>query len=198
MTTPNRTLILASSSPRRMQLLSSIGRDFEVEAADINEMAREGERPEALVRRLAVTKALTVAHRHPGALVLGADTIVSLGMTIFGKPTTPETARQMLASLSGRKHQVFTGVAVWDESLKRGYANVAMAQVTFRSLSALDIDEYVASGEPMDKAGAYAIQGAAGRWVESFEGNLETVIGLPIDLVAHLLQRMDGFRDAVD
>ncbi len=187
---PGTQLILASASPRRVQLLRALGLSFEVIAANVDETPRAGERPEALVRRLAAQKAVKVARTHVAATVMGADTVVAVGMEIFGKPGTAEQARQILTKLSGRTHQVVTGVAVWNEQQGRGFTTVAMAQVTFRALSALDIDGYIATGEPMDKAGAYAIQGQAGKWVQSFAGNLETVIGLPLDVVKRLLHRM--------
>lgn len=186
------TLILASSSPRRRQMLTNMGLDFEVIPADIDETPRRGERPEALVRRLAATKALTVAARNPSAVVLGADTVVSLGQVILGKPHDAEHARAMLQMLSGNRHEICTGVAVWQGDQALGFASVNVTHVTFRPLSTLEIETYVATGEPMDKAGAYAIQGGAGAWVTSYEGNLETVIGLPRDTVARLLERIRG------
>lgn len=184
-------LILASASPRREHLMRQMGLTFDTVPAAIDESPREGERPDTLVRRLAVTKAVSVGQRHPEAVVVGADTVVALGNEILGKPPNEAHARQMLSKLGGRKHQVYTGVAVWRESGNKGYVAVSVAQVTFCPLSALDIDGYIESGEPFDKAGGYAIQGLAGKWVQAFEGNLETVIGLPTDMVQQLLNRMD-------
>ncbi|AEJ38800.1 maf protein [Sulfobacillus acidophilus TPY] len=183
-------VILASSSPRRRQLLSQLLPAFRVIPADIDESPRRGERPDALVRRLAVTKAITVGQLHPEARVIGADTVVAFGRVILGKPHDPEHAKAMLTMLSGQRHQVYTAVAVWVDHRGRGYVKVAAAQVTFRPLSALEIEEYVQTGEPLDKAGAYAIQGKAGQWVEAYEGNLETIIGLPLDVVEHLLNHL--------
>lgn len=181
-------MILASQSPRRRHLLKQMGYTFDVVPAHIDETARDDERPEALVRRLAVTKAVSVGQRHPSAIVIGSDTVVALGRTILGKPNSPEEAADTLRQLSGRTHQVYTGVALWRGAENKGYVSLAVSQVTFRSLSALEIKEYVESGEPMDKAGAYAIQGHAGKWVDAYVGNLETVIGLPTDVVAALLR----------
>lgn len=185
-------LILASSSPRRRHLLETMGLKFETVAADIDEMPRRGETPEALVRRLAATKAVAVGHDYPDVIVLGGDTVVALGRVILGKPHDPDHARAMLQMLSGKRHEIYTGVSVWWGAKGRGYVSVNVAHVTFRPLSTLEINAYVSTGEPMDKAGAYAIQGEAGRWVESYEGNLETVIGLPRDVVQRLIDRMSG------
>lgn len=182
------SLVLASQSPRRVQLLTTLGLEFVVDPAEMDETARPEERPDALVRRLAVTKALIVGRRHTDSVILGSDTIVAKGTSLFGKPHTALVAEEMLRKLSGTRHQVYTGVALWNPERGRGYVRVAAAHVTFRDLSALEIREYVTSGEPLDKAGAYAIQGQAGRWVTAFEGNLETVMGLPTDVVQKLLR----------
>ncbi len=182
-------VILASRSPRRIGLLQAMGLEASVEPADIDETAKHGESPERLVRRLAATKALTVAAAHPHAVVLGADTVVAMGRRILAKPQDAKEAEQMLALLSGQRHQVYTGLAAYQERLGRGFIRVDVAKVTFRSLTETEISRYVATGEPMDKAGAYAIQGEAGRWVEKFEGNLETVIGLATDSVEVQLKR---------
>ncbi|MBX5466849.1 MAG: Maf family protein [Firmicutes bacterium] len=182
------TLILASASERRVQLLRRLGIPFAVEPAAADETPRAGERPYALVRRLAAVKAVTVARRHPEALVLAADTVVALGDDILGKPEDVEAARAMLRRLSGRRHQVYTGVAVYQEVRGRGFVRVEVAEVGFRPLADEEIADYVATGEPLDKAGAYAIQGGAGRFVEAFAGNLEAVIGLPLDAVRALLR----------
>lgn len=194
-------LVLASVSPRRRQLLHQLGLAFTIVPAHIDETARPEERPDALVRRLAVTKAVTVASFQRDALVIGSDTVVALGREIFGKPKDAPDAVALLKRLSGVRHQIYTGVAVWSSVRQRGYVRISIAHVTFRALLASEIEEYVATGEPMDKAGAYAIQGGAGKWVESYEGNLETVIGLPTDEVKALIERITGgpwdvFRDA--
>ena len=185
-------MILASASPRRRRLMQAMGLDFRVVPADIDETPRRDERPEALVRRLAAAKAIAVGERNPGELIVGSDTTVALGRVILGKPHDAEHARRMLQMLSSKRHEVYTGVAVWRHQEGRGLVAVDVAHVTFRALSRDDIEPYIETGEPMDKAGAYAIQGGAGPWVESYEGDLETVIGLPRDVVQRLLARMPG------
>ncbi len=186
------SLILASSSPRRRYLLTQMGLEFDIIPANIDETCRADERPEALVRRLAASKAISVGESHPSALVIGADTVVALGRKILGKPRDTDEAERMLQMLSGARHEVYTGVSVWSGTRGQGFVKVCVARVTFRPLLPVEIQAYVATGEPMDKAGAYAIQGGAGPWVESYEGNLETVIGLPRDVVGRLLKRMAG------
>jgi len=191
------SLILASGSPRRIALLKAMGLDVMAQPADIDESPRYGEGPQALVRRLAATKALTVAQGFPETLVLGADTVVAVGRTIVGKPHDSDDAMKILAELSGRSHQVYTGTAVYRERSEMGWVHVDVAKVTFRPLTKAEIVRYVETQEPMDKAGAYAIQGEAGNWVESFEGNLETVIGLARDRVEALLTRASHWMAGV-
>ncbi len=183
------SVVLASASPRRIALLQSMGVDALVYPADIDESPRNGEEPERLVRRLAATKAITSALSHPEAVVLGADTVVALGQKILGKPGDAEDAAAMLAQLSGKSHQVYTGMAVYRQRSGIGFVDVEVATVTFRTLTGVEIARYVDTGEPMDKAGAYAIQGGAGPWVKTFEGNLETVIGLATGSVRSLFHR---------
>lgn len=185
-------MILASRSPRRSHLMDTLGLEYTVSPADIDETPRPEERPDALVRRLAVTKAVTVGRLYPNELILGADTVVAWRRVIFGKPRDAAHAQTMLQMLSGTRHEVYTAVAGWRESDGRGLAQVDVTHVTFRILSEQEIETYVLTGEPMDKAGAYAIQGGAGVWVESYEGNLETVIGLPRDVVKRIIVRMQG------
>jgi septum formation protein len=188
---PVARLILASASPRRQELLGLLGLPFEVIPSEVDEAAlvRElGEQPlpAEMARRLAEVKAADVAARHPDALVLGADTIVVLGDAILGKPVSPDDARRMLALLSGRTHQVITGIAL------RGGVSVSDAvstDVTFRELTSREIDAYVATGEPMDKAGAYALQGRAAVLIEGIHGDYTNVVGLPVPRLAILLRR---------
>lgn len=185
-------MILASASPRRRHLMESMSLQFLVVPAAVDESPRRGERPDALVRRLAVTKAVSVGQRYPDELIIGADTVVALGREILGKPRDADHARSMLQRLSGKRHEIYTGVAVWQDGKGRGRASVDVARVTFRMLSTEEIDSYIATGESMDKAGAYAIQGGAGAFVESYEGDLETVIGLPRDVLRRLIARAEG------
>ncbi|MDY4041909.1 MAG: Maf family protein [Collinsella sp.] len=185
-------MILASQSPRRIELLRETGRAFTVRPADIDESAHPGEGPFTLVERLAVEKAEHVAAgARAGELVLAADTVVTLDGRILGKPADDDAARSMLASLSGRTHAVATGVAL----VRAGAAPEVLArftdtcEVSFHELTDDEIDAYVASGEPADKAGAYGIQGRGGRLlVRSIHGDFYTVVGLPIARVHRLLR----------
>jgi septum formation protein len=179
-------LILASASPRRRELLSQLGLAFTVSAADIDETPREGEAAEAYVLRLAREKALTVAARHPGAWVLAADTTVALGPELLGKPADAEEARAMLSRLSGRTHDVYTGVALAGRHTE---AFVVRTRVTFRALGPGEIAWYAGTGEPLDKAGAYAVQGKGGFLVAAVEGSPTNVIGLPLGETLALLER---------
>jgi septum formation protein len=179
-------LVLASASPRRQDLLRAAGFDFVVDAADVDESRLPAETPRQYVERLACAKARSVSQRHPDALVLGADTAVVLGDEVLGKPDSPEAAAAMLGRLSGRAHEVLTGVAV----IGRGQVRSRVEQTTvwIQRLSPQDVAAYVASGEPLDKAGAYAIQGLASRFVSRIDGSYSNVVGLPLVAVAQLLR----------
>ncbi|HET9010989.1 MAG TPA: Maf family protein [Gemmatimonadaceae bacterium] len=180
-------LVLASASPRRAQLLRDAGIPFEVAAADVDESQHPGEEAEAYVRRVAAAKAARVAGSHPGRPVLGADTTVVLDGEVLGKPRDAAEAASMLRRLSGRSHLVLTGVCLIAPAGGIQTA-VAATAVEFLPLDAAQIAAYVATGEPMDKAGAYAIQGGAGRFVRRVDGELANVIGLPISVVADMLR----------
>lgn len=179
-------LILASASPRRRDLLSQLGLTFTVSAADIDETPHPGEPADAYVLRLAREKARVVAARHPGAWALAADTTVALGPELLGKPQDAAEARAMLSRLSGRTHEVYTGVALagrHDEAL------VVRTQVTFRALSPGEIAWYAGTGEPLDKAGAYGLQGKGGFLVATVAGSHSNIIGLPLGETLALLER---------
>lgn len=185
-------LVLASSSPRRAMLLEQAGFSFTTLKIEVSEALPLGIAPEAGVKELALRKAAAGCKAwlelggSPEDIILGADTIVALDSQILGKPTDPEDALKMLQQLSGRRHEVFTGVALVNG--KGQQENEAIqTKVYFRSLSLKEIQTYIASGEPMDKAGAYAIQGGAGKFVESFEGSLSNVIGLPMEYIGERL-----------
>ena len=181
------SLVLASGSPRRKQLLEMLGLPFRVVAPGVDETRESSELPEAYVVRLAREKARVVAARERGELVLAADTTVVLRGEIFEKPQTPAAAVDMLAQLAGRTHQVMTAVAVArDGRLEHA---VDVTDVTFRPLSGDQIAAYVATGEPMDKAGAYAIQGKGAALVEGIRGDFFGVMGLPLRLALDLLER---------
>jgi septum formation protein len=179
-------LILASGSPRRRDLLSQLGLTFTVSAADIDETPHAAEAAKAYVLRLAREKARAVATRHPAAWVLAADTTVALESELLGKPRDAEEARAMLGRLSGRTHAVYTGVAL---AGRHEEALVVRTGVTFRALSPGEIAWYAGTGEPLDKAGAYAVQGKGGFLVASVEGSPTNVIGLPLGETLALLER---------
>jgi septum formation protein len=183
-------LVLASASPRRRELLRNAGIVFEVLPADIPENPLPGEGARDLAERLAHEKALAVARRRPNDLVLGADTIVVVDGQILGKPSDAADAARMLRMISGREHQVITGVCV----VTGGQLSVASETtvVTVSEITEQEIAEYVASGEPMDKAGAYAIQGIASRWIPRIEGDYCNVVGLPVALVFRMLREVSG------
>ena len=200
-------LVLASASPRRQDLLRSAGISFAVQTADIDETPLAGESARGCAERLACQKALKVSSGRPLDLVLGADTIVVVNDTILGKPSDACDAARMLRMLSGRVHQVITGVCLVspvasgqlpysaeDASEVLGTENwdlktaSEITLVTFAELSDAEIQEYVATGEPKDKAGAYAIQGIASRWIPRIEGDYSNVVGLPVALVYRMLR----------
>jgi septum formation protein len=178
-------LILASGSPRRRELLGNLGLSFEVKAADVDESTRPGESARLYVGRLAREKAAAVAAQVPGALVLAADTTVVLGEEIFGKPERAAEAARMLRALSGKPHQVLTAVSLAGTAAG---SCVVTTTVHFQPLGEQEIAWYVASGEPMDKAGAYAIQGKGGAFVRAIEGSYSNVVGLPLSETVALLR----------
>lgn len=203
-------LVLASASPRRQDLLRSAGIAFAVEPADVDETPLAGESAHACAQRLACAKALAVCFNRPHDLVLGADTVVVVNDTILGKPSDANDAARMLRMLSGRVHQVITGVCLATiASGQLSYMNEGaremlgtenldvrtgseITSVTFAELSDSEIRDYVATGEPMDKAGAYAIQGIASRWTPHIEGDYSNVVGLPVALVYRMLREMNA------
>jgi septum formation protein len=183
-------LVLASASPRRQELLRAAGIPFEVQPANIAEDPLPGEDAKSCAERLAREKAMAIARQRPNDLVLGADTVVVIDKQILGKPNDATDARRMLRLLSGRTHQVITGVCL----TSRGQTSVMSetTSVEFSELSDTEIVDYVASGEPMDKAGAYAIQGMAARWIPRIEGDYSNVVGLPVALVWRMLRGADN------
>lgn len=183
-------LILASSSPRRQELLREAGIAFAIHAPHINEDQQTGEPPLEYALRLAREKAQTVAGHYPQRYVLGADTIVVVDSEVLGKPRDAGDAARMLRLLSGRAHQVTTAVSLVAPRA-RTETRSCTTQVYFRKLAEDEIQQYVSGGEPMDKAGAYAIQGGASRWADRIEGEYSNVVGLPLSLVTEML-RMNG------
>ena len=180
-----RRLIVASASPRRRELLAQAGFVFQVEPSDADETLPEGVTPAAAVELLASRKAQSVAEKHPTDVVLGCDTIVALDGEKLGKPQTAADAKAMLRRLSGKTHTVYTGVCITDGTRTERF--VSETDVTFYPLDAQTIDAYVATGEPMDKAGAYGIQGLGSVLVQSFSGDYFTVVGLPLAQCARVL-----------
>lgn len=185
-------LVLASASPRRLQLLRQIGIEPLVEPAHVDETMTDGTPPEEAVVALAESKAREIADRHRGEdlVVLGADTLVVVDGTALGKPEDDAAAAEMLRRLSGRTHQVVTGVAVIATATGDSRTGLATTEVRMRPLADDEIAAYVASGEPRDKAGAYAIQGRAAVFVEGIVGDHSNVVGLPLPLVDRLLAEL--------
>jgi len=183
-------LVLASASPRRQGLLRNAGIAFTVQAADIDESPMVRESPRDCAERLAQEKALAVSQIRPGDYVLGADTIVVVDDTILGKPRDANDATHMLRLLSKRTHAVMTGVCVAAPAASKVKTASETTLVTFCELSDNDIRDYVTTGEPMDKAGAYAIQGIASRWIPHIEGDYGNVVGLPVALVYAMLREL--------
>ena len=180
-------LVLASASPRRQELLRSAGITFEVQPAHIPEDPLPGEAAKDCAERLAREKAFAVARQRPHDCVLGADTVVVVDGQLLGKPSDAADAARMLRMLSGREHQVITGVCLVVNGLPSVASETTL--VTVSEITDKEIADYIASGEPMDKAGAYAIQGIASRWISRIEGDYSNVVGLPVALVYGMLRQ---------
>jgi septum formation protein len=183
-------LVLASRSPRRAEILNAIGWPFEVVAANIDESRFESEAAVPFVRRLAQTKVETVAKHLSSGLVLGADTVVLVDDEILGQPRDADDARRMLKLLSGRWHEVLTAVALVRAGGGQVMADHERSRVRFAEMSVAEIDWYVATGEPMDKAGAYAVQGSAALFIEEIQGDYFNIVGLPVRLVYELVRNI--------
>src|SRR3954452_17020627 len=182
-------LILASASPRRAELLRRAGIPFRVEVSNLEEARNPGETPRGYAERLARDKARLVAQRFPTEPVLAADTIVIVDNAVLEKPADASDATRMLRSLSGRAHEVTTGVClIAPNAGKKEDVRSETTRVFFRQMTEAEIADYIATGEPMDKAGAYAIQGGAAQWLEKIEGDYDNVVGLPLALVKRMLQ----------
>ncbi len=185
-------LILASASPRRSQLLRSAGTEFEVMPADIPEELAVGEKPEAFVERLAAAKATAICERvgaEPARLVLAADTIVVVDDAVLGKPDDATHASSLLKQLLGRCHRVITGVAILDSASQKRWELQVASEVQMREASEAEREAYVATGEGLDKAGAYALQGRGRQFVDRVAGSETNVIGLPLEETLELLER---------
>ena len=180
--------VLASASPRRQELLKLLMAEFEVIPSDVDESLHAGELPASMVARLARQKALAVREVRPSACIVGADTVVVCEGEILGKPVSPEDARRMLGRLGGKTHQVLTGVCLLH--VDELFVERATTDVTFFDLTEHEIDSYVRSGEPFDKAGAYAIQGLGARFVEKIDGCYFNVVGLPVPRLYQMIKRL--------
>lgn len=185
-----RRLILASTSPRRKQLLEQIGLEFEVIPSDYEEDMTLQLAPEELVKLLARGKAIEIADKYPDAIVIGADSIVAFEGSVFGKPKTETEAREMLRELSGKMNQVITGTAVLCRETSQEFVVASPSNVHLVHMSEQDIDEYIATGEPMDKAGAFAVQGKGAKYIERIEGDYTAVVGLPLPLLWQILKQI--------
>jgi septum formation protein len=181
--------ILASSSPRRRELLASTGVEFDVIPSHIPEVRGEGEAPEEYVARLSREKAAAIAREHHDRWIIAADTTVLYGDELLEKPADEADARRMLATIAGRTHMVYTGVTVMNASLDYRDTRVAETEVRMLPLDASDIEWYVGTREPMDKAGAYAAQGIGGIFIDSIHGSFTNVVGLPLALLFQMLRR---------
>ncbi len=186
-------IILASTSPRRRELLQTLGLPFTVQASNADETVAEGLTPAQIVEELSLRKAKATAATLKQGLVIGSDTIVVLDGQVLGKPADQREAFRMLASLQGREHFVYSGVAMVDAKTNQVEVAHSMTKVFIRSLTEREITAYINTGEPMDKAGSYAIQGLGATLVEGIVGDYFTVVGLPLQLTARLLTRFGIF-----
>jgi septum formation protein len=191
--------ILASASPRRRELLALIGLEFDVLPSNVPEVRREGEAPEEYVARLSRDKAAAIASAHPSRWVIAADTTVFYGEELLEKPADAADAARMLGTIAGKTHIVYTGVTL--ENGEQGYRDtrVAESEVRMSALSPAEIDWYIRTGEPFDKAGAYAVQGIGSMFIESIHGSHSNVVGLPLATLFQMLRRagIDPLREGV-
>ena len=178
-------IILASGSPRRHELLRKLCKDFVVEISDVKEV-QQADSPKDLAVDNAKLKAASIAAKHPDAIVIGADTIVVLDGEIFGKPDGSQGAEEMLARLAGKRHEVITGLAVCAGG--KIFTAAEVTEVFFGEMTAEEIHDYVATGEPLDKSGSYALQGGATKFIEKIHGDWSNVVGLPVCRLRKLLQ----------
>jgi len=184
-----RKIILASSSPRRQELLQNLGLEFQIHPSGTDETVNDGLKPFEMVELLAERKANDVARLYSGGLVIGSDTIVVVDEQVLGKPADQQQAFQMISSLKGRSHHVYSGLAIIDAATgecKRGHVKT---RVHMRDISDQEIKDYIMTGEPMDKAGAYAIQGLGSIFITGIEGDYFSVVGLPVQLLADYLEQ---------
>jgi len=184
-----KEIVLASSSPRRRGLLGLTGLPFTVESSDYEEILNSGIRPRLLARRLSLAKAKAVSRKYRNAIIIAADTFIVFGESILGKPRSKAEARRMLGLLSGKAHSVITGFTIMDTASGKILSRSVETKVWFKKLSPREIVSYVGTGEPLDKAGAYAIQGLGSLIVERIEGDYFNVIGLPLSSLVEALKK---------
>lgn len=185
----DRQIILASTSPRRRDLLKHLGLKSRVVASNYREIHHKHLKPEALVKFLALGKAEAVAKKYPRAIVIGADTIVVYQGKVFGKPKHKAEAMAMLKELSGTTHYVYSAVVVIDSAAKKKLVKVIKSKIYFRKLQAQGIKNYIATGEPMDRAGAYAVQDKGAGLIKKVQGDYTSVVGLPLDALSEMLKK---------
>ncbi len=183
-----KTIILASASPRRKVLLEKIGLRFEVEPSDYAEDMPLGLEPHEFARKISLEKAMVVASKHKNSIVIAADTFIVFGGQILGKPHTEKDAREMLEAMSGKCHSVITGFSIIDTGKNKTLSKSVETKVYIRKLTRVEIDAYVKSGEPLDKAGAYAIQGLGSVFVEKIDGDYYNVMGFPLSALTEALK----------
>jgi len=183
-----KKIILASASPRRKELLEKIGLKFEVDAIGCDEEIDEGIDPQEIVRQLSIKKAKSAVARHKNALIIAADTIGVMGEKTLGKPHTENEAHKMLQAISGKSHFVITGFSILDTTTNKIVTGTVNTRVYIKKLTGQEIDAYVKTGEPLDKAGAYAIQGMGAVIVEKIEGDYYNVMGLPLNALTEALK----------
>ncbi len=188
----NRKIILASTSPRRKQLLEKTGLHFEIFPGNYEEDMTLPMAPRELAKFLSKGKAESVVSRFPDALIIGADTFISFESKVLGKPHTAEKAKEMLSMLRGKQHSVLTGFAVIDTKSGKIINDVVETKIYFKNYLDKEIDDYIATGEPLDKAGAYTLQGIGEKLIEKIEGDRDSAIGLPVD---HVLKALKEFEN---
>lgn len=186
-----KELVLASQSPRRKELLEKIVPSFILDPADVDEFIDNTKDLKEEIKRLAQKKASAVLERHPNAVVIGSDTIVVVDQEVLGKPKDENDAKCMLRKLSGRAHEVMTGLCVM--SNKKTFVDVSISKVTFANMTDDEIDAYIATKECDDKAGAYAIQGYGGKYIESIEGDYYTIMGLPLNMLYEEFKNIEEY-----
>ena len=183
-----KRIVLASASPRRKELLEQIGLQFEIEPSNHDEELHHDLTPHEMARALSIEKAQVVASKYKDAIIIAADTFIVIGERIIGKPHTDEEAREMLAFLSGKSHLVITGYTVLDTDEGKQVTNSVETTVYMKTLTSGEVESYIATGEPIGKAGAYAIQGLGAAFVEGIEGDYSNVVGLPLNALATSLK----------